>query len=153
MTIRTSGDGEGTRAGTVGNLRGLPPEEQILFERTAMKNSLKILTAAGFLGASALLGSAGLAGSAAMAQPLGFSFRIGDVAFAYRDGYYDHRRRWHPWRSARERNWYRSRYAYNYRSIRRDQDRDGIPNRFDRDRDNDGVPNWRDDRPNNPYRR
>lgn len=26
----------------------------------------------------------------------------------------------------------------------RDQDRDGIPDRFDRDRDNDGRPNWRD---------
>lgn len=34
-----------------------------------------------------------------------------------------------------------------------DPDRDGIPNRVDRDRDNDGVPNYRDDRPNNPYRR
>jgi hypothetical protein len=36
--------------------------------------------------------------------------------------------------------------------MRHDQDRDGIPNRFDRDRDGDGVSNRRDDRPNNPYR-
>jgi hypothetical protein len=35
---------------------------------------------------------------------------------------------------------------------RRDQDRDGIPNRFDRDRDGDGVPNRFDRRPDNPYR-
>ena len=34
----------------------------------------------------------------------------------------------------------------------RDQDRDGVPNRYDRDRDNDGVPNRYDRRPDNPYR-
>ncbi|HEX7890334.1 MAG TPA: thrombospondin type 3 repeat-containing protein [Ramlibacter sp.] len=33
-----------------------------------------------------------------------------------------------------------------------DQDRDGIPNRYDRDRDGDGVGNRHDRRPNNPYR-
>lgn len=32
-----------------------------------------------------------------------------------------------------------------------DQDRDGIPNRYDRDRDGDGVPNRFDRRPGNPY--
>ena len=35
---------------------------------------------------------------------------------------------------------------------RRDQDRDGVANRFDRDRDGDGVRNSRDVRPNNPWR-
>jgi len=35
----------------------------------------------------------------------------------------------------------------------RDQDRDGVPNRFDRDRDGDGRPNNRDNAPNNPNRR
>jgi hypothetical protein len=35
----------------------------------------------------------------------------------------------------------------------RDRDRDGIQDRVDRDRDGDGVSNYRDDRPNNPYRR
>lgn len=34
-----------------------------------------------------------------------------------------------------------------------DQDRDGVPNRYDRDKDNDGVRNRNDDRPGNPYRR
>lgn len=29
----------------------------------------------------------------------------------------------------------------------RDQDRDGVPNRYDRDIDGDGVPNWRDRAP------
>ncbi|MBC5784195.1 thrombospondin type 3 repeat-containing protein [Ramlibacter sp. USB13] len=45
-------------------------------------------------------------------------------------------------------------YGHGYqRSHRRDQDRDGIPNRWDRDRDGDGVPNRWDRRPTNPYRR
>jgi len=114
------------------------------------------------LAASALT-FAGLAASApASAQPSSFSFRMGDVAVGYSDGYYDQNRRWHTWRNAREHRWYRSNYARNdwnrgerraaYRAMRRDSDRDGIPNRFDRDRDNDGVPNRYDDRPNNPYR-
>lgn len=33
---------------------------------------------------------------------------------------------------------------------RRDQDRDGIPNRYDRDRDGDGIPNRWDRNPNRP---
>lgn len=37
-----------------------------------------------------------------------------------------------------------------YPALRRDRDRDGIPNRIDRDRDGDGVPNRWDQRPNNP---
>jgi hypothetical protein len=115
-----------------------------------MKTSLKILLAAG-----ALL-TAGMAGTVpASAQPNSFSFRAGDVAIGYNDGYYDRSHRWHQWRNAREHRWYRtnygSRHGY-YRSMRRDSDRDGVPNRFDRDRDNDGVPNRYDDRPNNPYR-
>jgi hypothetical protein len=36
---------------------------------------------------------------------------------------------------------------------RRDQDRDGIPDRLDRDRDGDGVPNRFDRRPSDPWRR
>ena len=116
-----------------------------------MKNSLKMLMAAGAI----LCGAATLTVTAtpAMAQPMGFSFRVGDVAFAYSNGYYDHRNRWHNWRSVRERDWYRMNYRANYRNWRFDRDRDGIPNRFDRDRDNDGVANRYDRRPNNPYRR
>jgi len=112
--------------------------------------TLKLLLAAGALTV------AGLAASApASAQPSSFSFRVGDVAIGYSDGYYDRSHRWHNWRNAREHRWYRTNYASNrgyYRSMRRDSDRDGIPNRFDRDRDNDGVPNRYDNRPNNPYR-
>ena len=113
-----------------------------------MKHSLKILLAAGVLGSASLFAAA-----PASAQPFGFSFRVGDVALGYSDGYYDRSHRWHAWRDARERAWYRSHYRGSFRNMIRDNDRDGVPNRFDRDRDNDGVPNWRDSRPNNPYRR
>jgi hypothetical protein len=37
-----------------------------------------------------------------------------------------------------------------FRGDRRDNDRDGVPDRFDRDRDGDGVPNRNDRRPGNP---
>ena len=47
---------------------------------------------------------------------------------------------------------YRHKYPHNYHRSYRDQDRDGIPNRWDRDRDGDGVPNRWDRRPSNPYR-
>jgi len=50
----------------------------------------------------------------------------------------------------RQRHQWRERAAYGYG--RRDQDRDGIPNRFDHDRDGDGVSNRWDRHPNNPYR-
>jgi hypothetical protein len=97
----------------------------------------------------------------AAAQSFGFSFNTGDVAFAYRDGYYDRYRNWHAWRSPREAYWYRRNFGHNYydgprnryRNMGwRDEDRDGVPNRYDRDRDGDGVPNRYDRRPDNPYR-
>ena len=112
-----------------------------------MKTSLKILLAA------SVLSTAGMLSAPASAQPTHFSFRIGDVAMGFNDGYYDNYHRWHRWRNMREHEWYRAHYTRNFRNMRRDQDRDGIPNRFDRDRDNDGVPNRFDSRPNNPYRR
>src|SRR5690242_7512413 len=117
-----------------------------------MKNSFKILLAAGALSTAGLFAAA-----PAAAQPSHFSFRVGDVAIGFDDAYYDNYHRWHRWRDAREHEWYRANYARNYRGWHHrgwgyDRDHDGIPNRFDRDRDNDGVPNWRDRRPNNPYR-
>ena len=116
-----------------------------------MKNTFKLLVAAG-----AILGTAATftaTATPAMAQPMGFSFRVGDVAFAYNNGYYDHNRRWHSWRNVRERNWYRTNYRRGFRAWNYDRDRDGIPNSWDRDRDNDGVSNAYDRAPNNPYRR
>ena len=114
-----------------------------------MKTSHKILLAAGLLSGAAMTASV-----PAAAQPTGFSFRIGDVAVAYDDGYYDRSRRWHAWRHQREREWYRASYVNHfYRGYRHDRDHDGIPDRMDRERDNDGVPNRYDNRPNNHYRR
>jgi len=113
-----------------------------------MKLTLKALVAAGILCGAGFIGT-----GSAVAQPMGFSFRAGDVVIAYDNGYYDRNNRWHNWRHARERNWYRANHRSYYRNWRFDRDRDGIPNRFDRDRDNDGVPNRRDRSPNNPYRR
>ncbi len=113
-----------------------------------MKVSLKMLLAAGMLcgmGAATVV--------PAVAQPSGFSFRLGDIGFAYNDGYYDRGHRWHRWRNQREQNWYRSNYRHHYRSYGHDRDRDGVPDRMDRDRDGDGVRNYRDRQPNNPYRR
>jgi len=50
----------------------------------------------------------------------------------------------------RDRN---DRDRHDVRSGRRDEDHDGIPNRYDRDRDGDGVPNRYDRRPDNGWRR
>lgn len=123
-----------------------------------MKTSLKILLAA------SVLSTAGLLAAPASAQPAHFSFRIGDVAMGFNDGYYDNYHRWHRWRNSREHEWYRANYARSYRGWGHrgwdyDRDHDGIPNRYDRydnrygrDRDHDGVPNRFDRRPDNPYR-
>jgi len=111
-----------------------------------MKSSIKMLLAA------CVIGTAGIVATAPASAQSGFSFRAGDVSIAFSDGYYDRRNQWHSWRNAREHRWYRTNYRNNYRGYRRDQDRDGIPNRYDRDRDGDGVPNRYDRRPNNPYR-
>jgi hypothetical protein len=103
-----------------------------------------------------------LSAPAAAREAFSFSFDTGSVAFAYSDGYWDHNRQWHKWRNAREAREYRARFHHNYyhhkhtrdRNMgwRGDQDRDGVPNRYDRDRDGDGTPNRFDDRPNNPRR-
>lgn len=111
-----------------------------------MKNAFKML-----LAASAIC-TAGLVGTVPASAQSGFSFRAGDIAFAFQDGYYDRRNQWRAWRNAKERDWYRANYRNTYRAYRRDQDRDGIRDRFDRDRDGDGVANRRDRRPNNPNR-
>jgi hypothetical protein len=63
-----------------------------------------------------------------------FSIQLGNIVFAYSDGYYDRDRRWHRWRSDRERNWYRQhRRAYYY----------GYPRSRDRHR---ARRDWRDGR-------
>ena len=81
---------------------------------------------------------------AAAQDRFSFSFSVGDVDLAFRNGYYDERGRWHTWASPREMREFRGRYASRYR----DTDHDGIPNRYDWDRDGDGIPNYADRNPN-----
>jgi hypothetical protein len=53
-----------------------------------------------------------------------FSIQLGDVVFAYSDGYYDRNRRWHRWRDARHRDWYRNNHRASYYDYVRDRERD-----------------------------
>jgi hypothetical protein len=53
-----------------------------------------------------------------------FSIMLGNVVFAYEDGYYDRDRRWHTWQSDAHRDWYRRNHARTYHSFRRDRDDD-----------------------------
>jgi hypothetical protein len=82
-------------------------------------------------------------------EAFSFSFDTGNVAFAYSDGYWDHDHHWHKWRNAREGREYRARFSDHYDNHRHTH----MPNKGWRDNDHDGVPNRFDDRPNNPYRR
>ena len=70
--------------------------------------------------------------------------------YVERPTYYVQPRPYYP--DSRYRHEWRERHYSDHRRGRHDQDRDGIPNRYDRDRDGDGVPNRYDRRPNNPYR-
>ncbi len=72
---------------------------------------------------------------------------FGNVRFGYSDGYYDHYGYWHAWHP-REARAYRMAYRDRYW----DRPRRYYPNRGWRDNDGDGVPNRYDARPNNPYR-
>jgi hypothetical protein len=112
-----------------------------------MKTMNKLTMMAAVLGTVGTLAIADARMSPAAAQDaFSFSFSVGDVDTAYRNGYYDRSGRWHNWRDAREAREFRGRYASRYR----DTDRDGVPNAYDRDRDGDGIPNRYDNRPNRP---
>jgi|SRR5690242_20708026 hypothetical protein len=70
-----------------------------------------------------------LASALALATPaaagsIGIYFNTGDVAFAYRDGWWDQNHRWHPWRNQNEWRWYRAHYARNYYDWNHSRDRD-----------------------------
>jgi hypothetical protein len=52
------------------------------------------------------------------------SFALGDVVFAYNDGYYDRYRRWHSWRNDRERDYFRDHRRQSYFNMRHDYDND-----------------------------
>ena len=46
----------------------------------------------------------------------GLSISIGDVAFAFQDGYWDNSHRWHKWRNSREQQDYRNQHGDRYRN-------------------------------------
>lgn len=104
--------------------------------------------------AAALLSLATL-GTAAQAQPAGrfIQAQVYVVPAPPPPGYYRHsepRRYYGP----PPRHYHRDdRRHSDQRRGRWDNDRDGVPNRYDRDRDGDGVPNRYDHAPSNPYRR
>ena len=66
-----------------------------------MKNALKAMLIAGVVGSSAL--AAAPADAYPARSGVSVYFNTGNVAVGYRDGYYDHHRRWHRW--ANHRDW------------------------------------------------
>jgi hypothetical protein len=52
------------------------------------------------------------------------SFAFNDVAFGYRDGYWDNGHRWHRWNSDRDYRNYRNHRGSNYRDWNHSRDRD-----------------------------
>lgn len=123
---------------------------------------------------TAWIATAGLALSAALAGTAAHAQQWGGGYYATPDPYVQHvpppvTRVWVPghweWNGYRHvwvNGYYRMQpiyvqpiygQPYGYPRHWRDQDRDGIPNRYDSDIDGDGVPNRFDRDPRNPWRR
>jgi len=51
-----------------------------------------------------------------------FSIGFGDIAYGYRDGYWDNRHRWHHWRHNRDYRSYRDRDGSNYHDMNHDRE-------------------------------
>ncbi|MEQ1754376.1 MAG: hypothetical protein ABL973_09615 [Micropepsaceae bacterium] len=84
-------------------------------------------------------------------NPVSFSVTLGNVQFAYTDGYYDNNRRWHSWRNDNERSWYYRNHRRSYYNMRRDNDRDCNRRNWRNGRGNDrdcNRRNWRNGRGN-----
>jgi hypothetical protein len=52
----------------------------------------------------------------------GLTLAVGDVAFGYQDGYWDHAHQWHQWRNDQEMRDYRSAPGNHYNDFRHDRD-------------------------------
>jgi hypothetical protein len=80
---------------------------------------------AGATVAFALMGAGWAAtGPAEAAVHFGITINAGDVAFAYRDGYWDRFHRWHAWRDPDDWRWYQMHYREHYYDWAHDRDRD-----------------------------
>ena len=107
----------------------------------------KLLLAAALIGSIATAAIA-TSGPVAARDAFNFSFNVGDVRFAYSDGYWDNGHRWHNWRNTREAREYRARFGEHWNNVRHTRARNMGWN----DSDRDGVPNRLDNHPNNPRR-
>jgi len=75
--------------------------------------------------AAAIAGTALAAPAVASARTnFAVSFNVGDVAFAYRDGWWDRHHHFHHWRR-HERSWYEVHYRTQYHDWDHSRDRDG----------------------------
>jgi hypothetical protein len=52
------------------------------------------------------------------------SISFGDIAYGYRDGYWDNGHRWHKWRHNRDYRSYRGQHGNNYHDWNHDRDSD-----------------------------
>ena len=70
------------------------------------------------------MGGAMMGGPGVVVGVPGLSFAVGDVAFAYADGYWDRFHHWHAWRNDAERIWWRDHYHDRYWEWHHDRDHD-----------------------------
>jgi hypothetical protein len=77
---------------------------------------------AGFIALS--LGASTLAVSQGAEARAVFSFDVGNVAFAYQDGWWDRDHHWHRWRNHHEAAVFQQRYHDRYSDWRHDRDPD-----------------------------
>jgi hypothetical protein len=85
-----------------------------------MRSLIKaVLIAGAFAGASLAIPS-----SASARDSFSVYVHSGDVAFAYRDGWWDSRHNFHRWRDRDEMRWYRRHHRHDYRDWDHDRDSD-----------------------------
>jgi len=88
-----------------------------------MKHALKAIMIAGALGVGGIL-AAPSADAHDRRSSVTIYVDLGDVSIAYRNGYYDHHRRWHRWRSDDEWRYFRRHYRSHYHDYDYDWRRD-----------------------------
>jgi hypothetical protein len=73
----------------------------------------------------AVSGTAAMTAALPASAQVGVSFRIGDVAIAYHDGYWDNHHVWHAWQ--RDSDWksFRDTHPEHYRDYNHDRDDHG----------------------------
>ncbi|MGQ0532807.1 MAG: hypothetical protein ACT4OF_08990 [Caulobacteraceae bacterium] len=90
-----------------------------------MKHAIKAMVTAGALGIGSLLVAAPADAHERRSSSVSVRVDLGNVSVGYRNGYYDHDRRWHRWRSHDHRNYYRRHYRSRYHDSYYRHDRRG----------------------------